>query len=863
MIKVKQNKMNRNHILRLSILFLFLSVTILIAGCQKSVDEDPGMPIIDNRDYTPTRTVTETEVVIYEGPSVLTTSDKVSIEVEGHELFVYETLVNHGRTFTFTSPTTKAPVALFDFEGRVNVTVTVNEEVETAVIRPLAFNVEPVISGNTITFTLEYSANYVIEYNDDPNKAIHLFANPIEEDTPDPDNLPDDMIYIGPGVYKADAIPIESNQTLYIAGGAVVYGQIRAENVENVTIRGRGIIDGSIYHRRSAAEFTIPIEFRHSRNIKIEGITFLDPAGWTISSYFVDGLLIDNIKIITARGNGDGISIQSSQNVLAKNSFVRSWDDSLVVKNYTRGTTENVIFENMVLWTDLAQSMEVGFETYGDTMKDIIFRDITVLHNFHKPVISIHNADDAAISNVVFQNITVENAEIIGDNHGSNHDNFFIDLTVQYNQVWSSSGGVRGSIDNVIIDNVLVLDGRDDFVTRIIGHSSSNAIRNVSLNNITYKGIQARSTEDLRLSSNNHVSNISVNFTMEESTGAQLVLPYKLALSDQDIPNIRVIPTIEQSGFIVPEFAIGELPDVYIGQRVTGNFTAMSTRGTSLLEWNDGSGAFELEGHHASNVLNGDKSVGWIGAEWTNTPGEFAALSIEFNEDKRVGTIRIYGDPESQAYIMQNIAVFGIRSTATNDVYTRILNASNYEFTPANGNYVDIKINPGEFRAIQLRFYERDGQAFADQAFANEIEIYPASLTYNRSVSATPHEDVYVSNHITDGNPLTYYESSKGQWPAEVTIDLASIYDVNYITLSLPPLMQWEPRTQTFSIEASSDGVNFREIVASADYLFDPRTGNIVEIQLENPEEARFLRVIFTDNTRGFGAQISQISAFE
>ena len=222
------------------------------------------------------------------------------------------------------------------------------------------------------------------------------------------------MIYIGPGVYKADAIPVKSNQTIYIAGGAVVYGQIRGQEVENVTIRGRGIIDGSIYPRTRAAEFTIPVEFRHSKNITIEGLTFLDPAGWAISSYFVDGLTIDNVKIITARANGDGISIQSSKNVEVKNSFVRTWDDSLVVKNYDRGTTSNVLFENMVLWTDLAQSMEIGYETYGETMENIEFRDITVLHNFHKPVISIHNSDDAVIRDVAFRNITVEDGQIVG-----------------------------------------------------------------------------------------------------------------------------------------------------------------------------------------------------------------------------------------------------------------------------------------------------------------------------------------------------------------------------------------------------------------------------------------------------------------
>lgn len=59
--------------------------------------------------------------------------------------------------------------------------------------------------------------------------------------------------------------------------------------------------------------------------------------------------------------------------------------------------------------------MEVGYETDGEYIRDITFENITVLHNFHKPVISIHNADDAKINGVTFRNITVEDAQMQAD----------------------------------------------------------------------------------------------------------------------------------------------------------------------------------------------------------------------------------------------------------------------------------------------------------------------------------------------------------------------------------------------------------------------------------------------------------------
>ena len=102
-----------------------------------------------------------------------------------------------------------------------------------------------------------------------------------------------------------------------------------------------------------------------------------------------------------------------------KECFIRSWDDSLVVKNYPKwsnksehGATRNIRFNNIIIWTDLAQSMEIGYETIGEVLEDVIFDNITVLHNLHKPVISIHNANNANIKNIIFRNITVEDASM-------------------------------------------------------------------------------------------------------------------------------------------------------------------------------------------------------------------------------------------------------------------------------------------------------------------------------------------------------------------------------------------------------------------------------------------------------------------
>lgn len=136
---------------------------------------------------TPENEVTSTKVRTYDGPALMESSKEVSVSVEGQNLFVYETLVNHGRVFSWIAPTTKAAVVLFDFEGRVHVDVEIanpSSTIVSAALRPVAYSIPVEVSGNKLSFDLTHPGNYVLEYNDDPTTAVHIFANPIETDLP-------------------------------------------------------------------------------------------------------------------------------------------------------------------------------------------------------------------------------------------------------------------------------------------------------------------------------------------------------------------------------------------------------------------------------------------------------------------------------------------------------------------------------------------------------------------------------------------------------------------------------------------------------------------------------------------------------
>lgn len=459
-----------------------------------------------------------TQVVIYDGPASLRDATEEDLKnssengrnisllhstdtfvtVNGEDCYVYETNVNHTRQWVsnYCPPMSRTPITYFDFDGTVEITVTVpNIELETVKVSPLSYGIEPEVDkeAHTVTFRVSTPDAYTLQFNGAPERAVHIFANEIETDLPD-FNDPN-VIYIGPGEWNIESIMLKKGQTLYLAGGSVVHGIVNANFESDITVCGRGILDCSHLEGWQGRSASIPLKFDYCKNVVIEDIIVLNSNAWACQAYSSSDGVIDGVKIITSRPNGDGISLQSCQNYQVSNSFVRSWDDSLVVKNYGQSSAD-ITFSNMQLWTDLAQSMEVGYETNKGnkadaSMTNLVFENITVLNNFHKPVISVHNGDDALLDNIVFRNITVEHEEI-GSGDGDEMP-YLIDINIMQSSNWSTTRE-RGQIRNVTIENVTFLEGTEN-ASRIQGYDAEHTVENVTITNLNMFGEKITNAE--------------------------------------------------------------------------------------------------------------------------------------------------------------------------------------------------------------------------------------------------------------------------------------------------------------------------------------------------------------------------------
>ena len=473
------------------------------------------------------------KVVLYDGPATMKDATAEDLErvnetkrdttlkhctdtmvkVNGYDCYVYDTNVNDSRAWssTYLPNLTRTPVTYFDFEGTAEITVTVPDiELESATVSPLSYNIKPVIDAenHTVTFTVDTVDNYTVQFNGSPSRALHIFTYDIEKDAPSPDD--ENVVYFGPGEWNIGEYAIsDAGTTVYIAGGAVVHGSINANFVDDVTVEGHGILDGSYYDGWSGTSAKVALNFNNCNNPVLKDLIVLNPNCWVVQQFNCKNGLIDGLNIISARPNGDGISMQSSTDYEIKNCFIRSWDDSLVVKNYSETSSENIKFSDCQLWTDLAQSMEIGFETNKGkfdnmTIKNISFENITVLHNYHKPVISIHNSDDAAISDITFKDITVEH-ESVGA--GDSNLPYVIDLFAGGSS-WSSTIE-KGTISDVTIENVKILSGSNRDI-RISGADADKLISNVTFKNVYVVGDVLKSLDDSNFVTVSNTDNINV-----------------------------------------------------------------------------------------------------------------------------------------------------------------------------------------------------------------------------------------------------------------------------------------------------------------------------------------------------------------
>jgi len=357
----------------------------------------------------------KSNTIFYDSPELEKVSNDFEMFVNNKPIFIYQARVSKYPINQiwpgYQRPLDQTEIAsftYFDFNEEVTLKITSTEKIKTLDIRPKDFAIAPVIKGNVIEFKLSKPSQFVVEINGYHN-ALHVFANSVK--TYNIEKEDPKIHYFGPGVHEAGLIDVKSNETVFIDGGAIVYGVIQSKNTRNIRITGRGMLDASKIERGEAPNL---ISLEQVTNATIDGIILRDAHQWAVVTTNCDSIAIDNIKLIGFwRYNSDGIDIVNSKNISIKNSFIRSFDDNIAIKGLNRGynenfkVIENIVVENCILWNDWGRALEIGAETVADTIRNITFSNCHIIH-FTAIAMDVQNSDKGIVKNIRFKDITIE-----------------------------------------------------------------------------------------------------------------------------------------------------------------------------------------------------------------------------------------------------------------------------------------------------------------------------------------------------------------------------------------------------------------------------------------------------------------------
>jgi hypothetical protein len=426
----------------------------------------------------------KSEVAVYSYPRICPSSANYRVRAGGKGVFVYHTSIGD--------------FAAFGCKGPVAIEIELPRAVDQIRIAPARHHVEAVRDGKLARFVLPGPVNLWIEMEGlDP---LYLFANALMHDPPKPTD-PGVRYFRSGQLYEVGELRLHDDEAVFIEGGAVVRGCIRATGARNVRVAGPGVLDGSYYRRGVDARRSIVLE--GCRDSRIEDLTLIEPTSWMIMLGGCKNVTVKNVRELGTVGGTDGIDIVGSRHIRVENCFCRNGDDCIAIKSLDMrkhgrdasidysGDVEDIEVSGCAFMAYIGgQAMEIGHELRTASVREIRFRDCDVLAvHGHGGVFGIHNADRATVSDVLYENIRVEH-----------HYEKLVDFRIVKSR-WSKDEQ-RGQIRNVTLRDIDVAISvfNPGYTCSVIGgRDAQHTIQHVRFENFRLAGKPVTTPDEMDL----------------------------------------------------------------------------------------------------------------------------------------------------------------------------------------------------------------------------------------------------------------------------------------------------------------------------------------------------------------------------
>jgi len=262
------------------------------------------------------------------------------------------------------------------------------------------------------------------------------------------------VVYVPGGEYVTGQLNLRSNVRFLVEAGATIYGSrdgndwprgrngiLYGENLINVTIEGRGIIDGQAEHiwqpytekrdneiqyridalKKNKPEgmpfvrFTRPtyniILLMDCKDIQVRGVTLRYAPIWNSLYVRCERLVVDGVSIFSSLVKGmcsDGIDLMGCYDARIANCTIETGDDCISLKSRDWSgaavPVENITITNCRL-TSSSSAVKIGDEIAGD-VKHVVM-DNCVIRNCHR-AFAFMILDGGTVSDVIISNITID-----------------------------------------------------------------------------------------------------------------------------------------------------------------------------------------------------------------------------------------------------------------------------------------------------------------------------------------------------------------------------------------------------------------------------------------------------------------------
>lgn len=276
------------------------------------------------------------------------------------------------------------------------------------------------------------------------------------------------VVYLPPGIFLSGGLELHSRVTLHLEAGAVLRGSTKVEDyryhpgppeegdangrhlifarkAEDIAITGMGTIDGqgqAFWRRKGRTppaedalwgdviawdyEPATPrrpspmLEFAECKNVRVEGVTLTNAAGWTMRPVACESVYICGIRVRNPiyAPNTDGMDITACRNVFVAECDIATGDDAICIKSENPYgellPTKNITVTNCVLST-CCNGFKIGTATFG-AVENIVFSNSVIYNDDESPLneratsgIAIEMVDGGMLDGILVSNIRMQN----------------------------------------------------------------------------------------------------------------------------------------------------------------------------------------------------------------------------------------------------------------------------------------------------------------------------------------------------------------------------------------------------------------------------------------------------------------------